>query len=73
VVHVEAAGLEAATARALEARGHKLQFGEEPGREQEPGLFNSVWGKACGVEVDAERGWMIASCDPRSHGGGAVP
>jgi gamma-glutamyltranspeptidase/glutathione hydrolase len=73
VVHVEAAGLEAATARALEARGHKLQFGEEPGREQEPGLFSSVWGKACGVEVDAERGWMIASCDPRSHGGGAVP
>jgi gamma-glutamyltranspeptidase/glutathione hydrolase len=73
LVRVEPAGMEAATARALEARGHHLKFGQEPGHEQEKSLFASPWGKACGVEVDAERGWMIASCDPRSHGGGAVP
>jgi gamma-glutamyltranspeptidase/glutathione hydrolase len=73
VVHVEPAGLEAATARALEARGHVLKFGEEPGHEKEPGLFSSTWGKACGVQVDSERGWATASCDPRSHGSGAVP
>jgi gamma-glutamyltranspeptidase/glutathione hydrolase len=73
VVHVEPAGLEAATARALEARGHQLKFGGEPGHDEGPGLFGSTWGKACAVQVDLQRDWRIATCDPRSHGGGAVP
>jgi gamma-glutamyltranspeptidase/glutathione hydrolase len=73
VVHVEPAGLEAATARALEARGHQLDFAGEPGRDERPGLFGGPWGKACGVQIDADRDWRVATCDPRSHGAGAVP
>lgn len=74
VVHVEPSGLEAATARALEGRGHKLDFAVEPMQApQERSIFAFQWGKACGVQVDEERGWRIGACDFRSGGGGAVP
>jgi gamma-glutamyltranspeptidase/glutathione hydrolase len=74
VVHVEPSGLEAATARALEARGHKLDFAVEPLQEQqEHGLFAFPWGKACGVQLDRDRGWRMGACDIRQAGGGAVP
>ncbi|HET7785045.1 MAG TPA: gamma-glutamyltransferase [Myxococcales bacterium] len=73
VVHVEADGLEAATAHALEARGHKLQFGSEPLQEHEHSFFASLWGKACGVQVDPDTGWRLGACDVRYDGGGAIP
>jgi gamma-glutamyltranspeptidase / glutathione hydrolase len=73
VVRVEPNGLEAATARALEQRGHKLQFGGEPFQEHGPGFFDTLWGKACGVQVDPDTHWRIAACDPRNDGGGAIP
>jgi gamma-glutamyltranspeptidase/glutathione hydrolase len=74
VVHVEPNGLEAATADALESRGHELDFAVEP--FQEPtghGFFSYRWGKACGVQIDRDRGWRLGSCDIRYAGGGAVP
>src|SRR5437868_1568004 len=71
VVHVEPSGLEAATVKALEARGHQLQFGGEPMRDEGPGLFGTTWGKVCAVQIDPGRDWRMATCDPRSHGGGA--
>jgi gamma-glutamyltranspeptidase/glutathione hydrolase len=73
VVHVESNGMEAATARALEQRGHKLQFSGEPFQEHAPGFFGSLWGKACGVQVDPDTLWRLGACDPRSDGGGAIP
>jgi gamma-glutamyltranspeptidase/glutathione hydrolase len=73
VVHVEANGLEAATARALEQRGHKLEFAAEPFQEHGPGFFEQLWGKACGVQVDPDTRWRVASCDFRQDGGGAIP
>ncbi len=73
VVHVEPNGLESSTAHALEERGHKLQFGTEPFQEHGPGFFEVPWGKACGVEVDAQTLWRLAACDPRYAGGGAIP
>jgi gamma-glutamyltranspeptidase/glutathione hydrolase len=73
VVQIEASGLEAATARALEQRGHKLHFGAEPFQEHEAGLFATLWGKACGVQVDPGTRWRIAACDFRQDGGGAIP
>lgn len=74
VVHVEPDGLEAATAHALEARGHKLGFAVEPLQEpQERSIFAFPWGKACGVQLDRDRGWRMAACDLRQDGGGAVP
>src|SRR5438270_338468 len=73
LVRVEPSGLEAATARALEQRGHKLQFGGEPFQEHGPGFFDTLWGKACAVQVDPDTGWRIAACDPRNDGGGAIP
>lgn len=74
VVHVEPDGLEAQTARALEARGHRLDFSVEPFQEPaKHGFFQSAWGKACGVQLERETGWRMASCDPRATGGGAVP
>lgn len=73
VLHAEPDGLEAATAHALEARGHKLEFAVEPFGELAKGLFGTLWGKACGVQVDPDTGWRIAACDPRQPGGGAVP
>jgi gamma-glutamyltranspeptidase/glutathione hydrolase len=74
VVHAEPDALEAATAHALEARGHKLDFAVEPFEEpREHGLFESLWGKACGVGIDLDTGWRLAACDARQPGGGAVP
>lgn len=74
VVHVEPDGLEAQTAHALEARGHRFDFSVEPFQEPaKHGFFESVWGKACGVQLERETGWRMASCDPRATGGGAVP
>jgi gamma-glutamyltranspeptidase/glutathione hydrolase len=73
VVRVEPAGLEAATAAALEARGHKLQFGAEVFRATEKGFFAQPWGKACGVQIDPDTTWRLAACDPRYEGGGATP
>jgi gamma-glutamyltranspeptidase/glutathione hydrolase len=73
VVRVEPNGLEADTARALEQRGHKLQFGGEPLQQHGPGFFETLWGKACGVQVDPETHWRFAACDVRSDGGGAIP
>ena len=73
LVRAEPDALEAATAHALETRGHVLRFAEEPGRETAQGLFDGLWGKACGVQVDPETGWRIGACDPRRNGGGAIP
>jgi gamma-glutamyltranspeptidase/glutathione hydrolase len=73
LVRVEPNGMEQATARALEARGHVLRFGEEHGHETEDSFFASTWGKACAVLVHLEHHWRMADCDPRYHGGGAVP
>ncbi|MGZ6124660.1 MAG: gamma-glutamyltransferase, partial [Myxococcales bacterium] len=73
VVHVESNGLEAATARALQQRGHQLDFGAEPFQEHAPGFFATLWGKACGVQVDPDTLWRVAACDPRYDGGGAIP
>lgn len=74
VLHAEPDALEAATARALEARGHKLDFAVEPFEEpREKGLFQTLWGKACGVEVLPDTLWRVAACDSRQPGGGAVP
>ena len=74
VVHIEPNGIEAQTARALEARGHKLDFAVEPFEEpQEHSLFAFPWGKACGVQVDRDHGWRLGACDMRNSGGGATP
>ncbi|HZZ85669.1 MAG TPA: gamma-glutamyltransferase [Anaeromyxobacteraceae bacterium] len=60
-VWVEPDGLEAATARALEARGHRLVVKERP------------WGNAQAVELDAASGLARAASDPRGEGAPAVP
>jgi gamma-glutamyltranspeptidase / glutathione hydrolase len=73
VVHIEPNGVEAATARGLEHRGHKLEFGTEPFQENGSGLFEMLWGKACGVQVDPDTRWRLAACDFRQDGGGAIP
>ena len=59
-VAVEPNGLEAATARALEARGHKLSFA--PGR----------WPDAQAVGISAT-GLFEAACDPRYQGWPLAP
>ena len=74
VVHVEPSGLEAATAQALAARGHRLDFGDEPLQPtQRHGFFTSVWGKVCGAQIDPDTGWRVGACDVRYPGGGAIP
>src|SRR5207253_515561 len=73
LVRVEPSGLEAATARALEQRGHKLQFGGEPFQDHGPGFFDTLWGKACGIQIDADTRWRVAACDVRNDRGGAIP
>jgi gamma-glutamyltranspeptidase / glutathione hydrolase len=73
VVRVESNGLEAATARALAQRGHKLEFSSEPFQDHAPGFFSLPWGKACGVQVDPDTLWRLAACDLRNDGGGAIP
>jgi gamma-glutamyltranspeptidase/glutathione hydrolase len=60
VVQVEPNGLEAATARALEARGHQLSFA--PGR----------WSNAQAAGI-APSGLREAASDPRYEGAPAVP
>ena len=60
-IRVERNGLEAATQKALEARGHVI-------RTPRYGI-----GKACGVEVDPATGLRAASADPRFDGAGAIP
>jgi gamma-glutamyltranspeptidase/glutathione hydrolase len=60
-VQVEPNGLDAETARALEARGHELRFAKQP------------WGKASAVRVDLATGWREAASDPRYEGVPATP
>jgi gamma-glutamyltranspeptidase/glutathione hydrolase len=60
-VRVEANGLEAATAAALVARGHKLHF------------VDQIIGAAQAVSYDPETGWCEAAGEPRIGGAGAVP
>jgi gamma-glutamyltranspeptidase/glutathione hydrolase len=60
-VQVEPNGLEAATARALEARGHVLRTTERP------------IGNAQAVRVDWETGLREAASDPRFEGAPAIP
>ena len=62
-VRVEANGLDAATAAALEARGHKLRFLN----------VNDGIGNAQAVSVDPKTGWRTAASDPRHGGAGAIP
>jgi gamma-glutamyltranspeptidase/glutathione hydrolase len=73
VLHVEPHGMDADTVQALVARGHQVDFGKEPYVEHPRGLFGTVWGKTCGVQVDRDTGWRVAACDPRQDGGAAVP
>jgi gamma-glutamyltranspeptidase/glutathione hydrolase len=61
VVQVEPNGLEAATARALEARGHVLRTTERP------------IGNAQAVRIDWGTGLREAASDPRFEGAAAVP
>ena len=69
-----ARGIGAATAQALAARGHRLDFGDEPLQPtQRHGFFTSVWGKVCGAQIDPDTGWRVGACDFRYPGGGAVP
>jgi gamma-glutamyltranspeptidase/glutathione hydrolase len=60
-VQVEPNGLEAATARALEARGHVLQPTPRP------------IGNAQAVRIDWETGLREAASDPRFEGAPAIP
>jgi gamma-glutamyltranspeptidase / glutathione hydrolase len=60
-VQVEPNGLEAATASALEARGHVLQRAPRP------------IGNAQAVRIDWETGLREAASDPRFEGAAAVP
>jgi gamma-glutamyltranspeptidase/glutathione hydrolase len=57
---VEPQGLEAATAHALEARGHRVQYQPHP------------WAKVSAVEVDPQTGWRTAAVDPSFEGAGAA-
>jgi gamma-glutamyltranspeptidase/glutathione hydrolase len=60
-VEVEPNGLEAATAKALEARGHVLRTAERP------------LGNAQAVRIDWETGLREAASDPRFEGAPAIP
>ena len=60
VVRTERNGLEAATQRALEGRGHTFKVVE-------------TWGNAQGVSLDPATGLREAASDPREGGSGAVP
>jgi len=59
-IRVEPQGLEASTARALEARGHRVEYRERP------------WAKVSAVEVDPQTGWRIAAVDASFEGAGAA-
>src|SRR6267143_1161865 len=54
VIRVEPQGMEAATARALEARGHRIEYRPR------------AWAKVSGVEVDPQTGWRVGPWTPRS-------
>jgi gamma-glutamyltranspeptidase/glutathione hydrolase len=60
-VMVEANGLEAATVRALEARGHVFQIAPRP------------IGNAQAARIDWETGLREAASDPRFEGAPAIP
>src|SRR5438309_407069 len=51
VIRVEPQGMEASTARALEARGHRIEYRPRP------------WAKVSAVEVDPQTGWRIGAVD----------
>ena len=59
-IRVEPQGLEAATAHALEARGHKIEYRPNP------------WAKVCAVEIDPQTGWRVAAVDASFEGAGAA-
>jgi gamma-glutamyltranspeptidase/glutathione hydrolase len=59
-VRVEPAGLEAATVKALEARGHVIHYSDK------------TWGNAQAVFVE-KNGYREAASDPRGEGQGATP
>ena len=60
VIRVEPQGMEAATARALEARGHRIEYRPRP------------WAKGSGVEVDPQTGWRLGAVDASFEGSGAA-
>ena len=60
VIRVEPQGMEAATARALEARGHRIEIRPRP------------WAKVSAIEVDPKTGWRLAAVDASFEGGGAA-
>jgi len=59
-VRIEADGVEAETAAALQARGHVLKFTEP-------------WGNAQAVAIDPATGFRVGASDPRGDGAPAVP
>ena len=71
VIHAEPDALDAQTAHALEARGHKLDFAGEAGGPG--GFFAHPWSNTTGVMADPGTGWKSAAGDPRREGAGAVP
>jgi len=60
VIRVEPQGMEASTARALEARGHRIEYRPRP------------WAKVSAVEVDPQTGWRIGAVDASFDGAGAA-
>jgi gamma-glutamyltranspeptidase / glutathione hydrolase len=60
VIRVEPQGMEAATAHALESRGHRIEYRARP------------WAKVSAVEVDPQTGWRVAAVDPSFDGAGAA-
>jgi gamma-glutamyltranspeptidase/glutathione hydrolase len=73
-IRAEPEAMDAATAHALEARGHKIHYAVEPGVQgDDPGFFGYPWGKASGATLDPDSGWRSAATDPRSDGAGAIP
>jgi gamma-glutamyltranspeptidase/glutathione hydrolase len=59
-IRVEPQGMEATTARALEARGHRIEYRPRP------------WAKVSAVEVDPQTGWRTAAVDASFEGAGAA-
>src|SRR6267143_1557816 len=60
VIRVEPQGMEASTARALEARGHRIEYRPR------------AWAKVSGVEVDQQTGWRVGAVDASFDGAGAA-
>ncbi len=60
VIRVEPQGMEASTARALEARGHRIEYRPR------------AWAKVSGVEVDPQTGWRVGAVDASFDGAGAA-